>query len=63
LGYKKKALIEWKSLKLRKEQLVQEYIDEFRKMALMLNIPLHTQETMMKYVGGLPAHNCNTFMF
>jgi hypothetical protein len=25
-------------------------------MALMLNIPLHTQETLMKYIGGLPAH-------
>ena len=38
LGYKEKALIEWKSLKLRKGQTVQEYTDEFRKMALMLNI-------------------------
>jgi hypothetical protein len=33
-------------------------------MALMLNIPLHTQENLMKYIGGLPAHICNTvFMF
>jgi hypothetical protein len=64
LGYKEKALIEWKGLKLRKGQTVQEYIDEFRKMALMLDIPLHTQETLMKYIGGLPAHIRNTvFMF
>jgi hypothetical protein len=43
---------------------VQEYIDEFRKMALMLNMPLHTQENFMKYIGGLPPHICNTvFMF
>jgi hypothetical protein len=64
LGYKEKALIEWKSLKLRKEQSVQEYTDEFRKMALMLDIPLHTQETLMKYIGGFPAHIRNTvFMF
>jgi hypothetical protein len=43
---------------------MQEYTDGFRKMALMLNIPLHTQETLMKYIGGLPAHICNTiFMF
>ena len=40
---------------------MQEYTDEFRKMALMLNIPLHTQETMMKYIGGFPAHIRNTF--
>jgi hypothetical protein len=43
---------------------VQEYTDGFRKMALMLDIPLHTQETLMKYIGGLPAHIRNTvFMF
>jgi hypothetical protein len=43
---------------------VQEYTDGFRKMALMLDIPLQTQETLMKYIGGLPAHIRNTvFMF
>jgi hypothetical protein len=64
LGYKEKALIEWQGLKLRKGQRVQEYTDEFRKMALMLDIPLHTQETLMKYIGGLPAHiRNNVFMF
>jgi hypothetical protein len=43
---------------------VQEYIDEFHKMTLMLNILLHTQETLMKYIGGFPAHIRNTmFMF
>jgi hypothetical protein len=29
-------------------------------MDLMLDIPLHTQETLMKYIGGLPAHIRNT---
>jgi hypothetical protein len=43
---------------------VQEYTDEFHKMALMLYIPLHTKETLMKYIGDLPAHIRNTiFMF
>jgi hypothetical protein len=33
-------------------------------MALMLNIPLHTEETIMKYIGCLLAHIHNTiFMF
>jgi hypothetical protein len=64
LGYKEKALIEWQGIKLRKGQTMQEYTDEFRKMTLMLDIPLHTQETLMKYIGGLPAHIRNTvFMF
>ena len=56
LGYKEKSLIEWKTLKLRKGQTVQEYTNGFRKMALMLDIPLHTQENIMKYIGGLPTH-------
>jgi hypothetical protein len=43
---------------------MQEYTDGFRKMALMLDIPLQTQETLMKYIGGLPEHIRNTvFMF
>jgi len=64
LGYKEKALIEWQSLKLRKGQTVQEYTDGFRKMALMLDIPLQTKETLMKYIGGLPVHIRNiVFMF
>jgi hypothetical protein len=64
LGYKEKALIECQSLKLRKGQTVQEYTDGFQKMALMLDIPLQTQETLMKYIGGLPVHIRNiVFMF
>jgi hypothetical protein len=64
LGYKEKALIEWQALKLRKGQTVQEYTYEFCKMALMLDIPLHTQETLMKYIGSLPTHTRNiVFMF
>jgi hypothetical protein len=43
---------------------MQEYTDEFIKMRLMLDIPLHTQETLMKYIRGFPAHIRNTvFMF
>jgi hypothetical protein len=57
-------LIEWQSLKLRKGQTVQEYTDGFQKMELMLDIPLQTHETLMKYIGGLPMHIRNTvFMF
>jgi hypothetical protein len=64
LGYKEKALIEWQGLKLRTGQTTQEYTDEFHKMALMLYIPLHTQETLMKYIGYLPPNiRNNVFMF
>ena len=37
---------------------MQEYTDGFQKMELMLDIALHTKETLMKYIGGLPAHIC-----
>jgi hypothetical protein len=64
LGYKERELIEWQDLKLRKGKTMQEYRDGFQKMASMLDIPLHTQETIMTYIGGLPAHIRNTvFMF
>jgi hypothetical protein len=43
---------------------MQEYTYEFLKMALMLDVPLTTQETLMKYIGGLPAYIRNiVFMF
>jgi hypothetical protein len=43
---------------------MQEYTYGFRKMALMLYIPLHTQENITKYIGGIPAHIRNiVFMF
>jgi hypothetical protein len=50
LGYKEKDLIQWKGIKLRKGQTLQKYTNEFCKMTLMLDIPLHTQETLMKYI-------------
>jgi hypothetical protein len=64
LGYKEKDLIQWKILNLRKGQSVQEYTDEFRKMDLMLDVSLTTQETLMKYIGVFPAYIHNiVFMF
>ena len=43
---------------------MQEYTDEVCKLALMLYIPLHTQENLLKYIGGLLAHIRNiVFMF
>jgi len=43
---------------------MQEYTDEFRKMASMLDVPLTTQENLMKYIGGLPTYIHNiVFMF
>ena len=48
-----KTVMNWQSLKQEKGQSVQEYTQEFRKKALILGIPLYTQETLLKYIGGL----------
>jgi hypothetical protein len=43
---------------------VQEYTYEFHNMDLMLDVPLTSQETLMKHIGGFPTYICNTiFMF
>ena len=47
--------MDWKNLKQGKGQNVQEYTQELRKRALILGIPLYTQETLLKFIGGL--HN------
>jgi hypothetical protein len=53
LAYMQHEMMNWKSLKQAKGQNVQSYTQEFRKKALMLGIPLYTQETLLKYIGGL----------
>jgi hypothetical protein len=51
LGYMKQAMMDWKNLRQSKGQSVQEYTQEFQKRALILGIPLYTQETLLKYIG------------
>jgi len=55
LGYMQQAMMDWKNLRQGKGQSVQEYTQEFWKRALVLGIPLYTQENLLKYIGGL--HN------
>ena len=45
-----------------KGQSVQEYIEEFRKRALILGIPLYTLETIIKYIGGLHSYLRHTIL-
>jgi hypothetical protein len=62
LGYLHKAMMEWKTLRKSKGQTVQSFIEEFRKKALALNIPLDSYETLMKYIGTLHSHIRYTFL-
>ena len=45
----------WQSFRQLKGQSVQDYTQEFRRRALLLGIDLHSQDTFLKYIGGL--HN------
>jgi hypothetical protein len=56
LGYMQQAMMDWHNLRQSKGQSVQEYTQEFQKSALVLGIPLYTQETLLKYIGGLHTY-------
>jgi hypothetical protein len=49
-------MMDWHNLRQGKGQSVQEYTQEFRKRALILGIPLYTQETLLKCIGGLHSY-------
>jgi hypothetical protein len=56
LGYMQQAIMDWKNLRQAKGQSIQSYTQEFRKKDLTLGIPLYTQETLLKYIGGLHSY-------
>jgi hypothetical protein len=62
LGYLHKAMMEWKTLRQSKGQIVQSFTKEFRKKALTLNIPLDYYETLMKYIGALHSYIRHTLL-
>jgi hypothetical protein len=63
LGYLHKEMMEWKNLRQSKGQTIQSFIEEFRKKALALNIPLDSYETLMKYIGTLHSYILHTLLF
>ena len=48
--------MEWHNLRQGKGKSVQEYTQEFKKIELVLGLPLYTQETLLKYIGGLHSY-------
>ena len=57
-------MMDWKNLRQCKGRNVQEYTQEFIKRGLILGITLYTQETLLKFVGGLHSYLHHTiFMF
>ena len=55
LAHLQKTIMNWKCFRQLKGQSVQDYTQEFRRRALLLGIDLHSQDTLLKYIGGL--HN------
>ena len=46
-------ILNWQMFRQAKGQNVQEYTHEFRKRAIALNVALDSQETLLKYIGGM----------
>jgi hypothetical protein len=55
-------MMNWQSLRQAKGQSVQEYTQAFCKKALILGIPLYTQKTLLKYIGGLHSYLKHTII-
>jgi len=49
-------------LKQSKGQTIYNFIEEFRKKALALNVPLDTSETLMKYIGSFHSYLHHSFL-
>lgn len=45
----------WQSFRQLQGQSVHEYTQEFRRRALLFGVDLQSQDTLLKYIGGL--HN------
>lgn len=56
LDHMQKAIMNWKIFKQLKGKNVQEYTQEFRRRALMLGVDLQSQDTLLKYKGGLHSY-------
>lgn len=54
--------MDWKNFKQLKGQNVQVYTQEFRRRALLLGIDLHSQDTLLKYIGGLNTYLRHTIL-
>ena len=57
-----KAIMDWKYFKQLKGQNVQVYTQEFRRRYLLLGVDLHSQDTLLKYIGGLHTYLRHTIL-
>jgi hypothetical protein len=62
LAYMQKDIMDWKNFRQTKGKSVQSYTQEFRIRALILGIDLSSQETSLKYIGGLHSYLRHTIL-
>jgi len=62
LAYMQKAIMNWQNFRQFKGQNVQDYTQEFRKRFLMLGVDLQSQDTLLKYIGGLRNYLMHTIL-
>jgi hypothetical protein len=56
LAYMQKAIMDWKNFRQDKGQDVQRFTQEFRRRPLVLGVDLSSQDTFLKYIGGLHSY-------
>ena len=52
----------WKKFRQLKGQTIQEYTQESRKRALLLGVNFNSQDTLLKYIGGLHSYLKHTIL-
>ena len=62
LAHMQKAIMDWQNFKQLKGQNFQVYTQEFRRRALLIGIDLHSQETLLKYIGGFHTYLRHTIL-
>ena len=62
LVYMQKSNIDWQNCRQLKGKSVQDYTHEFTRRSLILGINLYSQETLLKYTGGLHSYLRHTIL-
>ena len=58
----KKDIMDWQNFRQAKGKDVQSFTQEFRRRALVLGVDLSSQDTLLKYVGGLHSYLRHTIL-
>ena len=62
LSHMQKVIMNWQNFRQLKGQNVQEYTQEFRRRSLLLGVGLQSQDTLIKYIGGLHSYLNHTIL-